>query len=107
MKSKTCLFGVAVMLLFVVDSCQHRYPVSLVEADSLVYFNPKAALQKLDSISLHLDTTEKADVMYLRLLKMTVKDKLNCPLSNLTEVCQLVDYYKVNCDNACWQDLTI
>ena len=94
MKNKTCLFLVAVMLLFVVDSCQHRYPVSLVEADSLVYFNPKAALQKLDSISLHLDTTEKADVMYLRLLKMTVKDKLYMSFGTLDSVQSLARYYE-------------
>lgn len=94
MKNKTCLFLVAVMLLFVVDSCQHRYPVSLVEADSLVYSNPKAALQKLDSISLHLDTTEKADVMYLRLLKMTVKDKLYMSFGTLDSVQSLARYYE-------------
>ena len=64
MKNQTFLFFAAVMFLFTVDSCQHHYPVSLVEADSLVYSNPKAALQKLDSLSLCLDTTQKADVMY-------------------------------------------
>ena len=58
MKNKTFLFFAAVMFLFTVDSCQHHYPVSLVAADSLVYSNPKAALQKLDSLSLCLDTTE-------------------------------------------------
>jgi len=94
MKNKTCLFGVAVMLLFVVDSCQHRYPTSLVEADSLVYSNPKVALKKLDSISLHLDTTEKADVMYLRLLKMTAMDKLYMSFGTLDSVQSLARYYE-------------
>ena len=94
MKNKICLFLVAVMLLFVVDSCQHRCPVSLVEADSLVYSNPEAALQKLDSISSCLDTTEKADVMYLRLLKMTAKDKMYLPFGTLDSVHSLVRYYE-------------
>lgn len=79
MKNKICLLFVAVILLFAMNSCQHRYPVSLVEADSLVYSDPKEALRMLDSISLRLDTTEKADVMYLRLLNMTAKDKLYMP----------------------------
>ena len=93
MKNKTFLFFAAVMFLFTVDSCQHHYPVSLVEADSLVYSNPKAALQKLDSLSLCLDTTQKADVMYLRLLKMTAKDKLYMSFGTLDSVQSLAKYY--------------
>lgn len=94
MKNKTFLFFAAVMFLFTVDSCQHHYPVSLVEADSLVYSNPKAALQKLDSLSLCLDTTQKADVMYLRLLKMTAKDKLYMSFGTLDSVQSLAKYYE-------------
>lgn len=98
MKNKTFLFFAAVMFLFTVDSCQHHYPVSLVEADSLVYSNPKAALQKLDSLSLCLDTTQRADVMYLRLLKMTAKDKLYMSFGTLDSVQSLVGYYEDNGD---------
>lgn len=94
MKYKIIQLWIVLLLLVLVSSCQHRYPVALVEADSLVYSNPKAALEKLDSISLHLDTTEMADVMYFRLLKMTAKDKMVESLSDLTAVCELVDYYE-------------
>lgn len=94
MKNKICLLFVAVILLFAMNSCQHRYPVSLVEADSLVYSDPKEALRMLDSISLRLDTTEKADVMYLRLLNMTAKDKLYMPFGTLDGVQSLVKYFE-------------
>ncbi len=46
MKNKTFLFFAAVMFLFTVDSCQHHYPVSLVEADSLVYPMQKIRAEK-------------------------------------------------------------
>lgn len=94
MKNKICLLFAVVILLFAMNSCLHRYPVSLVEADSLVYSNPKEALRLMDSISLRLDTTEKADVMYLRLLNMMAKDKLYMPFGTLDDVQPLVKYYE-------------
>ncbi len=94
MGNKFFVFVVGFLALVVVTSCQHHYPASLVEADSLVYSNPNVALQKLDSISLYLDTMVKADVMYLRLLKMTAKDKLYMPFGTLDSVQKMVGYYE-------------
>lgn len=79
MKEKFSVILFPVLLVLMLASCQHRYPSSLVEADSLMYTNPKAALEKLDSFAVRMDTTEEADVMYLRLLRVMVKDKLNHP----------------------------
>lgn len=100
MKTKFIQLCLVLSLLVLASSCQHRYPVSLVEADSLLLSNPKTALEKLDSISMLLDTTEKADVMYYRLLKMTAKDKMGGILSDIATVSKLVDYYEEN-DNPC------
>ena len=98
MKNKFVIWIVGFMVLFAISSCQHHYPASLVEVDSLVCSDPTAALHKLDSISLCLDTTQKADVMYLRLLKMTAKDKLFLPFGTLDSVQDLVEYYESNDD---------
>lgn len=45
MKNKFIIFIVGISVLLVAASCQHHYPASLVEADSLVYSNPEVALQ--------------------------------------------------------------
>lgn len=95
MKNKLLAFIlVGIFTLFATSSCQHRYPASLVEADSLICSDPKAALLKLDSISLRLDTAEKTDMMYLLLLKMTAKDKLYMPFGTLDSVQNLVKFYE-------------
>lgn len=95
MKNKLLVFILAgIFTLFATSSCQHRYPASLVEADSLICSDPKVALLKLDSISLRLDTAEKTDMMYLLLLKMTVKDKLYMPFGTLDSVQNLVKFYE-------------
>ena len=95
MKNKLLAFIlVGIFTLFATSSCQHRYQASLVEADSLICSDPKAALLKLDSISLRLDTAEKTDMMYLLLLKMTVKDKLYMPFGTLDSVQNLVKFYE-------------
>lgn len=100
MRSKAVTILISIILLVIVVGCQHRYPASLVEADSLVYSNPREALAKLDSVILHLDTAEKADVMYHRLLKMTAKDKLYMPFGTLDSVQSLVEYYENDGDKS-------
>lgn len=95
MKEKFSIILFPVLFVLMLASCQHRYPSSLVEADSLMYTNPKAALEKLDSFAVRVDTTEEADVMYLRLLQAMVKDKLNHPFSSVAEVCEIVDFLKI------------
>lgn len=93
-KEKFSVILFPILFVLMLASCQHRYPSSLVEADSLVYTNPKAALEKLDSFAVRMDTTEEADVMCLRLLRAMVKDKLNHPLSSVAEVCEIVDFFE-------------
>ena len=94
MRSKFSFILLFILFALTFSSCQHRYPASLVEADSLMYTDPKAALAKLDSLSAHIDTTKEADVMYLRLLQMTAEDKLNHLTPNVSEVCKIVDFYE-------------
>lgn len=81
-------------LLVAFESCQHQYPAGLVEVDSLMSSNPKLALEKLDSTSACLDTTDMEDLMYSRLLRVSVADKLYISHYNLLEVQKLVDYYE-------------
>lgn len=100
MKTKFIQLWLLLSLFVLISSCQHRCPTSLMEADSLLLSNPKAALAKLDTISMLLDTTEKADVMYYRLLEMTAKDKMGENLSDIATVRKLVDFYEEN-DNPC------
>ena len=87
-----------ITILFIVllcfGSCRHRYPVGLVEADSLVYSNPKLALEKLDSMETCKDTTDVSLKMYIRLLKFLAQDKLFQQNCNLSEVCQIVTFYE-------------
>ena len=98
MKNKVILFIGAFVLLAIVNACQHQYPKSLVEVDSLINSNPKIALAKLDSIGSNLDTTRRENMMYLRLLKMMTKDKLYMPLESLDSIRALLDFYKSNND---------
>lgn len=94
MRAKFSFILLLILFVLTFSSCQHRYPASLIEADSLIYTNPKAAWEKLDSLAAHIDTTKEADVMYLRLLQMTAEDKLNHLTPNVSEACKIVDYFK-------------
>ena len=76
-------------------SCdKHEYPSALVEADSLCYSNPKLALEKLVHIRKDLDTTNTADWMYYRLVKLKAQDKANIQHSDLKNINQLITYYE-------------
>lgn len=91
MRSKFSFILLFILFALSFSSCQHRYPASLVEADSLMYTDPKAALAKLDSLSAHIDTTKEADVMYLRLLQSMTKDKLFLPFGTLDSIQAFVE----------------
>lgn len=82
------------LVLLIFASCRHRYPAELVEADSLVYTNPKLALEKLDSISKDLDSSDIDANMYCSLLRMQAKDKLYLSLGSLGGIQSLVKSYE-------------
>lgn len=85
----------ALLVLLTVASCRkHEYPAVLVEADSLCFDNPKAALKLLDSVGKTIDTTQTADWMYYRLVKIKAQDKAYLPHSDMNNIKQLVAYYE-------------
>ena len=84
-----------ILLVVLCVSCgKHEYPSALVEADSLCYSNPKLALEKLAQIRKDLDTTNTADWMYFRLVKLKAQDKAYIPHSDLTNLNQMISYYE-------------
>lgn len=84
-----------ILLVVICVSCgKHKYPSALVEADSLCYSNPKLALEKLAQIRKDLDTTNTADWMYFRLVKLKAQDKAYIPHSDLTNLNQMISYYE-------------
>lgn len=84
-----------ILLVVLCVSCgRHEYPSALVEADSLCYSNPKLALEKLAQIRKDLDTTNTADWMYFRLVKLKAQDKAYIPHSDLTNLNQMISYYE-------------
>lgn len=84
-----------ILLVVLCVSCgKHEYPSALVEADSLCYSNPKLALEKLAQIRKDLDTTNTADWMYFRLVKLKAQDKAYIPHSDLTNLNQMIAYYE-------------
>lgn len=84
-----------ILLVVICVSCgKHEYPSALVEADSLCYSNPKLALEKLAQIRKDLDTTNTADWMYFRLVKLKAQDKAYIPHSDLTNLNQMIAYYE-------------
>lgn len=84
-----------ILLVVICVSCgKHEYPSALVEADSLCYSNPKQALEKLAQIRKDLDTTNTADWMYFRLVKLKAQDKAYIPHSDLTNLNQMISYYE-------------
>lgn len=84
-----------ILLVVICVSCgKHEYPSALVEADSLCYSNPKLALEKLAQIRKDLDTTNTADWMYFRLVKLKAQDKAYIPHSDLTNLNQMISYYE-------------
>ena len=93
MKKMYFCFLILVSLLCV--SCvKHKYPKVLVEADSLCYTDPQAALKKLQTIRRGMDTTNTADWMYYRLVKLKAQDKAYIPHSDLANINQLIAYYE-------------
>lgn len=93
-KEKFSVILFPILFVLMLASCQHRCPSSLVEVDSLMYTNPKTALEKLDSFAMRMDTTKEADVMYLRLLQAMVKDKLFLPFGTLDSIQEIAAYYE-------------
>ncbi len=88
-----------VLLVVLCVSCgNHEYPSALVAADSLCYSNPKLALEKLVHIRKDLDTTDTADWMYYRLVKLKAQDKAYIRHSDLRNINQLIAYYEGNGD---------
>ena len=88
-----------ILLVVLCASCgKHAYPSDLVDADSLCYSNPKLALEKLAKIGKKIDTTNTADWMYYRLVKLKAQDKAYIPHSDLTNLNQLIAYYESNGD---------
>ena len=87
-----------IICLLTMVSCKHRYPVSLLKADSLIYTNPQLALRQLDSVSENIDTANSIDVMFLRLLKMMAKNKICMSAGNLNDIQELVDYFESHDD---------
>ena len=84
-----------ILLVVICVSCgKHEYPSALVEAASLCYSNPKLALEKLAQIRKDLDTTNTADWMYFRLVKLKAQDKAYIPHSDLTNLNQMISYYE-------------
>ena len=84
-----------ILLVVLCVSCgRHEYPSALVEADSLCYSNPKLALEKLAQIRKDLDTTNTADWMYFRLVKLKAQDKAYIPHFDLTNLNQMIAYYE-------------
>lgn len=84
-----------ILLVVLCVSCdKHEYLSALVEADSLCYSNPKLALEKLVHIRKDLDTTNTADWMYYRLVKLKAQDKANIQHSDLKNINQLITYYE-------------
>lgn len=82
------------IMLTALGSCRHQYPTDLVEIDSLMSSNPKMALKKLESIAAIVDTNDVENLMYIRLLRLSIKDKLYVSQYNLLEARELVDYYE-------------
>ena len=82
------------VVLFFVSCTEQKYSPALVEVDSLCYSNPKLALEKLTKIRKELDTTNIADWMYYRLIKLKAQDKAYLPHSDLKNINQLIEYYE-------------
>jgi len=94
MEKKIILY---ILLVVLCASCgKHEYPSDLVDADSLCNSNPKLALEKLAKIGKKIDTTNTADWMYYRLVKLKAQDKAYIPHSDLTNLNQLIAYYESN-----------
>lgn len=92
MKKNIALY---IFLIVLYASCgKHEYPSALVDTDSLCYSNPKLALEKLAKIGKKLDTTNTADWMYYRLVKLKAQDKAYIPHPDLTNLNQLIAYYE-------------
>lgn len=92
---KGMIFCFCILAALLCASCvKHAYPQALVEADSLCYTNPQAALKKLQSIRRGLDTTNTADWMYYRLVKLKAQEKAYVPHSDLANINQLITYYE-------------
>lgn len=92
---KGMIFCFCILAALLCASCvKHAYPQALVEADSLCYTNPQVALKKLQSIRRGLDTTNTADWMYYRFVKLKAQEKAYVPHSDLANINQLITYYE-------------
>lgn len=92
---KGMIFCFCILAALLCVSCvKHAYPQALVEADSLCYTNPQAALKKLQSIRRGLDTTNTTDWMYYRFVKLKAQEKAYVPHSDLANINQLITYYE-------------
>lgn len=75
-------------------ACQHQYPAGLVEADSLLWSNPKLAQKRLCLAMAHIDTTNKSDVIYMRLLEQLIRDRLYMKKEDANGILQIVSFYE-------------
>lgn len=92
---KKLFFVFSILAALLCASCvKHAYPQALVEADSLCYTDPQAALKKLQIIRRGLDTTNTVDWMYYRLVKLKAQEKAYVPHSDLANINQLITYYE-------------
>lgn len=89
------LIFIFLMTVAVFIACgQHRYPQSLLQADSLINIQPDSALSLLQDVSPETRQWSKADIMYHHLLMVKAADKTGELMTTANMIDALVNYYE-------------
>lgn len=86
------------VLLIALVSCQHQYPIGLVEADSLLYKNPLLVSSKLQMLRKDVDSKLPDDYNYWCLLTLMAKERTYQSVGGGDTLERLVSYYEVKHD---------
>lgn len=87
-------FIVFFVLLMGFCACQHQYPASLVEADSLLYKNPQLAFSKLRSYKKYINPKHLEDYNYWYLLTLMSKERSCHSIESDSTLGKLLSFYE-------------
>jgi len=100
-KKELVLSAILVLTVIMTNSCgEHRYPTSLITADSLCEDNPDSALSLLSEIGKDSTKMPEADLMYWRLLRIKAADKAYIPFTSDSAAIAVMHYYEDGGDRA-------
>ena len=90
----------ACVCLLLLSCDNHKYPVELVQVDSLIEVKPDSAVSLLQSLDAQMRQVPEETRMYYRLLKIKAADKAYIPHKSDKEIMQIVAYYEHKGDKA-------